>query len=247
MRKIRTVIIDDELHSRDELCHLLKQHEDVEVIAMCEEAQSGLMAIINHEPDLLFLDIDMPQTNGLELAKSLMKIKNKPKVVFATAHAHYAAKAFRVEAMDYLLKPFDEDELSETLKRYREQVLKQFQHKQSVVTSKERLTRLAVDDEERIRYLDPRSILYLSKEERETVIRTREQMYRVRTPLKELKQKLEGYPFLQTHKSYIVNLAEIEGLVPWFNGAYQIKMKGIKDEVPASRTYVKALREKLEL
>ncbi|MDV2685002.1 LytTR family DNA-binding domain-containing protein [Alkalihalophilus lindianensis] len=244
MKEIKTIIIDDEPHSRDELHHLLSEHKDINVVAMCEEAQSGLLAIMDKEPDLVFLDIDMPKTNGLELASSLSKLKKKPKVVFATAHEHYAAKAFRVQAFDYLLKPFDEDELSGTLKRYREQCLSSTKDKEP--TSK-MLTRLAIDENDKIHYIDPLSILYMAREERETVIRTKDKEYRIRTALKELKQKLAGYPFVQTHKSYIINIAEIDGLIPWFNGAYQVKLKGIKDEVPASRTYVKTLREQLEL
>lgn len=244
MTKIKTMIIDDEPHSRDELSHLLSEHKDIEVIDRCTDAQSGLVSIMNKEPDLVFLDIDMPKINGLELASSLNKLKKKPKVIFATAHEQYAAKAFRVQAFDYLLKPFDEEELREALSRYRDQTDDKESDERTIES---RLTRLAVEDNEEISYIDPNTIIYMAREERDTVIRTIEKEYRLRTPLKDLKQKLAGYPFVQTHKSYLVNAAEIAGLIPWFNGAYQIKLKGVKEEIPASRTYVRALREKFEL
>ncbi|WP_088103564.1 LytR/AlgR family response regulator transcription factor [Halalkalibacter urbisdiaboli] len=247
--KIRTIIIDDEIHSRNELRHLLEQHNDIELVAEADSGEKALKLLYEHEVDLLFLDIDMPRMTGMELAELIAKGKHVPNIVFATAYPDYAAKAFRIKAIDYLLKPFEEQELRETLERVRAQIrlMKDQGEKEGSQQTEMKLTRLAVEDEGRIRYIQPQSILYLFRQERETVICTREHCYHVKTPLKEMKQKLQGYSFFQTHKSYLVNVAEIDELIPWFNGAYQIKMKGIEEEIPASRMYVKELRERLEL
>ena len=241
---IDTIIVDDELYSRDELKHLLAMHGDIKLIGEAGSPSDALKLILEAEPKLVFLDIDMPQMNGMELAETITKMKQPPFIVFATAHADYAARAFRVDALDYLLKPFDEDELHQTLKRVRIQLSKRNTEPLDEMT---KLTRLAVEVEGRIRYIEPSSILYIVREERETVIFTKSESFRMKTSLKDLKQKLRGYPFHQSHKSYIVNLAEIDQLIPWFNGAFQLKMKGRDDDIPVSRTYVKELREKLEL
>ena len=109
------------------------------------------------------------------------------------------------------------------------------------------IARLAVEDEGRIVYLPPSDIVYLYREERETIICTKDRRFSLKTPIKELEEKLKGYPFFRTHKSYLVNLDKIEELIPWFNGAYQLKVEGKQDEIPVSRNYVKSLRERLEL
>lgn len=241
---IQTIIVDDEPYSRDELKHLLAAHDDMQLVGEADAAAQALKLILEKDPDLVFLDIDMPQMNGMELAEALTKMKRTPLIVFATAHADYAARAFRIDALDYLLKPFDEEELEETLKRVRAHLSKDATQHES---EKTKLTRLAIEAEGSIRYIEPQSILYMVREERETVIFTRQESFRMKTSLKELKQKLKGYSFFQSHKSYIVNLAEIDQLIPWFNGAYQLKMKGRNEDIPVSRTYVKELREKLEL
>lgn len=240
--KIKVIVIDDEPYSRDELKHLLSKYPFIDVIDEAESGEVGLAKVIAHSPDVLFLDIEMQDLSGIELAKQLQSLRKEPRIVFATAYPDYAAKAFRYDAVDYLLKPFSEDELDETVQRLHQLMLSDPKEKKEPPTGK-----LAVELDEKIFYLDPAKIDYCTSIERGTLIYTSSQTYKSRLSLKELEKKLSVYLFFRTHKSYLVNLARIEHLAPWFNGAYQLKLEGQKEEIPVSRNYVKALREKLEL
>jgi two-component system response regulator LytT len=242
-KSIKTVIVDDEPFSRDELKYLLEQYKEIEIIAEAESGEKGLEVVIRNEPDVIFVDIEMPQMSGLELAQALQNLKKVPLIIFATAYPDYAAKAFRVQALDYLVKPFDEEQLAETMARVRERLT--VKEKEQAKTSS--IARLAVEDDGRIIYLSPTDITYVFREDRETMICTVNRTFSTKTPIKDLEEKLKGYPFFRTHKSYLVNLDKVEQLIPWFNGAYQVKVVGQKEEIPVSRNYVKSLRERLEL
>ncbi|MFN7252590.1 MAG: LytR/AlgR family response regulator transcription factor [Anaerobacillus sp.] len=240
---IRTVVIDDEPYSRDELKFLLERYSDIEVIGEADSGEKGLEVIITKEPDVIFVDIEMSQMSGLDLAAALKSMRKIPLIIFATAYPNYAARAFRVDALDYLLKPFNEEELDETMKRVKERL-----NKNKVVEKPEpTIAKLAVEDERSIVYLSPSDITYLFREDRETIICTVDRKFYSKLPMKDLEEKLRGYPFFRTHKSYLVNLDKVELLIPWFNGAYQLKVAGRRDEIPVSRNYVKSLRERLEL
>lgn len=241
-KTIKVVVIDDEPFSRDELTFLLQRYSHVEVIGEAESGEKGLEVIMTKEPDIVFLDIEMPQMSGLELAQTIQNMRKVPLIIFATAYPDYAAKAFRVQALDYLLKPFDEEQLDETMERVRERL----KISEKIETTS-LIAKLAVEDDGRIVYLSPQDITYLFREERETVICTKDRKYSSKLTMKDLEEKLKGYPFFRTHKSYLVNLDKVEQLIPWFNGAYQLKVIGKKEEIPVSRNYVKSLREHLEL
>ena len=114
---MKIAIIDDEPYSREEMKHLLGSYPWAEVVGEASSAEKGLEIILTKEPDVLFLDIEMPGMSGVDLAEALQKMKHKPEIVFATAYPDYALKAFRVEAVDYLLKPFEEDQLAQTMER----------------------------------------------------------------------------------------------------------------------------------
>ncbi|OEH93647.1 LytR/AlgR family response regulator transcription factor [Bacillus solimangrovi] len=243
MDKIKTIIIDDEVYSRDELKHLLSFYQFIEIVGQADSAEKGLKMIMNISPDVVFVDIEMGYMTGIELADTLQKLKQPPKVVFATAHPDYAVKAFRLEAVDYLLKPFDEDELEETVKRLENH----FNQINTTLHLEKTLGKLAVEEGERIHYITPEEILYMSVEQRETKLYTKEKIYNTRMTLKELEDKLSSYSFFRTHKSFLVNLQKIEQLIPWFNGAYQIKVEDRIEEIPVSRNYAKSLRKRLEI
>ncbi|WLR52868.1 LytTR family DNA-binding domain-containing protein [Bacillus tianshenii] len=243
MEKIRAIIIDDEPYSREELKHLLSTYNVIEIVGEADSGEKGLELTMHLTPDVLFVDIEMGYMSGIELVDALQKLKEPPKVVFATAHPDYAAKAFRYEAVDYLLKPFAEEELEETVKR----IQTHFQVNEQPERTSASLGKLAVEADERIFYIAPQEILYISVEQRETKLFTKEKEYHTKLTLKELEDKLTHYSFFRTHKSYLVNLQKIEQLIPWFNGAYQIKVEARNEEIPVSRNYAKALRDKLEL
>jgi two-component system, LytTR family, response regulator LytT len=236
------IIIDDEPYSRVELKHLLEEYKDIKVVGEASSAEMGIPLILKNEPQVVFLDIEMPGMNGVELAETLTKLKHKPEIVFATAYPDYAAKAFRVDAIDYLLKPYDEEQLKETIARLQKHL------KPEVTIEKQSMKgKLAVQDEDKIVYLQPKEIQYIYREERDTYICTSTKKYISKSPIKELEAKLAGYNFFRVHKSYLVQLSYVNELIPWGNGVYQLKLSGVKEPIPVSRNYVKELRESVEL
>ncbi|RWZ52307.1 response regulator transcription factor [Halobacillus fulvus] len=237
---MKVIVVDDERFSREELIYLLKQHEFVEIVGEADSGEQALMKTIQLQPDVLFLDVEMPKMDGMEVAKSVQELKKVPHIVFATAYPDFAVEAFRHEAVDYLLKPFEEEQLADAVER-----LKKKMHKPEPA-EREKPSKLAIEGDE-IYYLDPHDILYVFREDRVTKIVCPNRTYETKSPLKEIEQRLEGFSFFRIHKSYLVNLNYVDRLTPWFNGAYQLELRGLQDQLSVSRNYVKGLRNKLEL
>jgi two-component system, LytTR family, response regulator LytT len=241
-KMIRTLIVDDELYSRDELKHLLQSYPSIQVVGEAESGEAAVMKALQLHPDVVFLDVEMPKMNGMEAAKALMELKKTPLIVFATAYPQFAAEAFRYEAVDYLLKPYDENQLRETVLRIEKNLLQPAEHETGRQAGK-----LAVEGDGEIFYLDPKDILYISREEKYSKVVTTAREYETKIPLKDLETRLTAYSFFRIHKSYMVNLNYVTRLTPWFNGAYQLEIQGRDEMLSVSRNYVKALRTKLEL
>lgn len=242
-KPISVIVVDDERLSREELIYLLNQHESIEVVGEAESGDLAVMKSIQLQPDVLFLDIDMPKMDGMEVAKSIQELKNPPHIVFATAYPDYAVEAFRHEALDYLLKPFDEEQLSETIER----IQSRFNQTSVETMSTSNPSKLPIEGEDGIAYLSPDEILYVGREKRATKIVTKARAYETKLPLKEVEERLQAFSFFRIHKSYLVNLNYIKRLTPWFNGAYQLELQGADEKLSVSRNYIKDLRKKLEL
>ncbi|MYL52274.1 response regulator [Pontibacillus yanchengensis] len=244
--QINVMIIDDEPYSRVELKHLLTSYEDISVLDEATSGEQGLEKTIRlTNIHVLFVDIEMGKVSGMDLVDSIQNLKHPPHVVFATAHPDYAAKAFRFEAIDYLLKPFSEDEVEETVKRIRN-VIHTKQSSTNEVPNQVK-GKLAIETEDRIYYVLPEDLFYVEVDNGETRVHAREKFFTTKLSLKDLQEKLSDFSFFRTHKSYLVNLKEVEELIPWFNGAYQLKLKHIDEEIPVSRTYAKELKSRLSL
>ncbi|MCA0972589.1 LytTR family DNA-binding domain-containing protein [Halobacillus litoralis] len=239
---IRALIVDDERFSRDELVFLLSKHESIEVVGEADSGEVAVMKTIQLQPDVLFLDVEMPKMDGMEVAKSVQGLKKVPSIVFATAYPDFAVEAFRHEAVDYLLKPFEEEQLADAITRLEKKLVPD-----QPVTGDAKPSKLAIEGEDNIHYLDPDDVLYVFREDRLTKIVTKSRVYETKWPLKEVESRLKGYSFFRIHKSYLVNLQYIEKLTPWFNGAYQLELCGKEEKLSVSRNYVRDLRKKLEL
>jgi two-component system, LytTR family, response regulator LytT len=241
-KTIKILIADDERYNRDELKHLLSTFPSIQVIGEAESGEAAIMKAIQLQPDVIFLDVEMPKLNGMEAAKSLMELKKVPLIIFATAYPQFAAEAFRYEAIDYLLKPYDEEQLLQTIQRIEKQLRSPVENETSKLAGK-----LAVEEEGEIFYIEPKEILYMSRDDKVSRIITKSGEYEVKTPLKDLENRLKPFSFFRVHKSYLVNLSYVTRLTPWFNGAYQLELEGRKELLSVSRNYVRALRTELEL
>ncbi len=256
---IKVFIVDDESLARDELIYLLQSIGEIEVVGEANNGEQALEKIAEINPEVIFLDIQMPDMDGLTLAKKLHEAKNKAIIVFATAYDQHAVKAFEVNAIDYLLKPFDQERVERTVQRIKErlkqnnpvhenisQLIDQVIKEKQISTKG--VSKLAVQGEDGVILLNPNEIVYAFRESRDVVIKTMDKTYPSRYTLQVLEEKLASYPFFRTHRSYLVNLHFIQEMVPWFNGAYNLILNDKQgSKVPVSRQYVKELRDILEL
>ena len=242
MRKTRVLVVDDERYAREELVYLLGQFSSIQIVGEAESGDAAIVQAIQQVPDVIFLDIEMPKMNGIDTAKALLELKKVPLIVFATAYTKFAVDAFRINAVDYLLKPYDEEQLKQTILRL-ENIIQPAQ----AVEMSESLGKLAVEEDGVIHYVLPEMILYIYREGNITKVVTKEKTYDVRITLKELENRLYPFSFFRIHKSYLVNLNYVNRLTPWFNGAYELELQGVVELLSVSRNYVKDLRQRLEL
>ncbi|AIC95668.1 LytR/AlgR family response regulator transcription factor [Shouchella lehensis] len=240
--KIRTIIVDDEKYGREELHYLLQVFPNIVIVGEAQSGTEAIAKVMELQPDLLFLDIEMPEMNGKEVASIIKQMKQPPYIVFATAYPQFAVDAFQLQAKGYLVKPIDEVQLAETISQVENAfAIKSTQEKTNPAA------KLAVDKEDTIHFLDPESILYAYRDEKNTKVQTNVAAYESKFTLKELEHRLAPYAFFRVHKSYLVNTAYISEMNAWFNGAYQLTLTGVSEQIPVSRNYVKPLRKMIEL
>ncbi|MED1470026.1 LytTR family DNA-binding domain-containing protein [Bacillus salipaludis] len=242
MMKVRVLIADDEQPAREELAYMLGEISGIELVAEASTGMEAVKKVKELKPELMFLDIKLPDLTGLQVAELINELDVPVQIVFLTAYDHYAIEAFKLRAFHYLLKPYDLEDLMEVFDTY-SNFLKENQLKAASSKNK-----LAIETENGITYLSPKEIYFIEKQGREVIIHTKTETMKALFTLSELYEKLERFSFFRTHKSYLVNLEQIKELRTWFNGSYNIIMDDQEQsEVPVSRNYVKDLRQKVEL
>jgi two-component system, LytTR family, response regulator LytT len=253
---LSAVIVDDEQLARDELAYLLKNAGDVDVVAQGKNGLEAVSLIREHNPDLVFLDVQMPGLDGFGVIKKLLDRKVPlPKIVFATAFDQYAVKAFEVNAVDYLLKPFDKKRVAQSVQRARAKqesgalpAEKIDNLVRMLESQKPQLSKILLKSLGRMLLVDQREICYASIEDGVITVVTAgaagiEGHSNCRT-LEELLDSLDPNLFWRAHRSFLVNINRIREVVPWFKSSYQLRMDDKKQtEVPVSRAQTKRLRE----
>lgn len=256
MEKIRCVIIEDEIPAIEELKYLLELHDFIEVIGISQNGLEGLKLVKNLCPDVIFMDINMPGLNGIELAKRVREFNDKIKIIFVTAYEEHALRAFEVAATDYLLKPFDEKRIDKTINRIKsmfievEAVDNDLSNRLSEIIRKidkedKFLKRIPCEINGKIILVDISSIFYCFIEDEKTYVKTFDKKLMTHHTLGEIEDKTN---FFRCHRSYLVNIENITELHPWFHSTYKLIMKDKeKSELPLSRNNVKKLKEILGL
>jgi two-component system response regulator LytT len=241
---INTIIVDDEKPARDELAYLLKGFPEINVIGQGKNGVEAVALIKEHAPDLVFLDVQMPGLDGFGVLKKLVERKMKvPHVVFATAFDHYAVQAFDVNAVDYVLKPFDKPRIAKAIARARKMMETQTKQNSS------QPVKVLVKSQQRLLLVDAEDLVYASIQDGviSVMARDAEGTSNYRT-LEELNDALDSESFWRPHRSYLVNIHHIKEVVPWFKSAYMLKMNDKKQtEIPVSRAQTKRLRELFKL
>ncbi len=256
---INTIIVDDEKPARDELAFLLKGFPEINVIGQGKNGVEAVSLIKEHSPDLVFLDVKMPGLDGFGVLKKIVERKMKmPHVVFATAFDQYAVQAFDVNAVDYVLKPFDKARIAKAIARARKMLetqtsaterLEQLVSQLGAAKPSTQPVKVLVKSQQRLLLVDGEDLVFATIQDGTISVMSRdtEGTSNYRT-LEELNAALDSESFWRPHRSYLVNIHHIKEVVPWFNSTYMLKMNDRKHtEIPVSRSQIRRMRELFKL
>ena len=225
---IRVLVVDDEAPARDKLRRWLTEQADIELLGEAADGLAAAAAIEKHAPDVVFLDIQMPGLSGLEVAAQL-EPEHAPLLVFVTAFDEHAIKAFELNAIDYLLKPYDRDRLRRTLQRIRERQGAVRPDAASAVRAARAQTgsseRLLVPQGEELQLIEASSIHWLAADDNYVHVHTATRRYMLRRTLADLIAQLGEQRFVRIHRSTAVNLAEVASLSPLFKGDHEVRLR----------------------
>ena len=236
---LRAIIVDDEAPARSELKFLLDELGSVDVVAEAASVREAIEKLKEYQCDVMFLDINMPEANGLQLANALQHLRYPPAVVFVTAYSEFALDAFKVSAIDYLVKPVESDRLAQAVARVQENVAlhAQAQHSERIPVEKGgKKILIAID---KIRFVMARDDY--------AYLQTDTDRYFSTVSLAQLEKRLDGHGFFRVHRGYLVNLAMVEGVEPVSGGTLLLTLNGVEDKIPVSRRRVSALKKALGL
>jgi two-component system, LytTR family, response regulator len=248
MKPVRALIIDDEPLGRERVRMLLAEHPHVSVVGECADGRSAVAAIRTHRPDLVFLDIRMPELDGFEVLDALDG-DALPNVIFVTAFDEYAIRAFEVNAVDYLLKPIDPARLAQSIERVEKSAGNHGDERLLAVLEMMRRpahrSRIVVRDSRGAFFLPTTDILWLEAAGNYVRVHAAKGAYLVRETLKELEKTLDPERFVRVHRSAVVNLDAVERVEPWKRGEYAIVLRD-GTRLVSSRTFGNAFRAMLE-
>jgi two-component system LytT family response regulator len=219
---IRALIVDDEPHARRYLCELLDGESEVLVIGEGSSGAEGIEQIRALSPDVVFLDIQMPDLDGFAMVERLDSAK-VPLFIFVTGYSEYAVKAFEIEAVDYLCKPFDKERLLISLER----AIRRIGSREVVVSGNEGerwLTRLSIKDENGIVFVPVEQILWIEAANKYVVIYTAAGSHIARQTIQSFEDSLDPRKFVRIHRSIVVQKAAVRGLHPLFHGDYLVNL-----------------------
>lgn len=253
MSKIRTLVVDDEPMARERVLSLLQQEQDVEIVGECRDGTQAIVAIQQHAPDLVFLDVQMPGCDGFGVIDAI-GADRMPTVIFVTAYDEYALRAFQVHALDYLLKPFARDRFLETLKHARESLerrragdlgrrLLALVH--DIKPEPPKLDRLVVKSGGRVFFLRLDEIDWIEAAGNYVRLHMGEESHLFRETMNRMEGRLDSRRFVRIHRSRIVNTERIKELQPWFNGEYVVILRN-GTRLTLSRGYRDKLQDQLK-
>lgn len=227
------IIVDDEYPSREELKYFINNFSKLKIIKEFENSINALNYIKgNNNIDVAFLDINMPDFDGMALAKVISRFEKKPKIIFVTAYKEYAIDAFEVEAFDYILKPYSEDRIKKLLLKF---------EKDSNV--KNYSSRITFSNNDRILVLKQKDISCIQAHERKIKVFYNNNIFCANMKFSDVLTELDNGIFFQTHRSYVVNLNNILEIEHWFNNTYILMLRGVNEKIPVSRNYIKEFRK----
>ena len=236
---LKAIIVDDEQPARQELKFLIEEAGGIEVVDEADCATQAIESLKNHPCDVLFLDINMPDANGMNLAKAISTLKYPPCVVFVTAYSEYAVDAFDVKAVDYLLKPVELDRLKRAIKKVEDNVRTKvkIQKSKSIPCEKSgKRVMIATSD-----------IKYCVARDDYAYVVTDEGKFFSTISLSQIERELEGFEFMRVHRGYLVSLNDVAEIETTEAGGMNIRLKGIDELIPVSRRKIPKLKQVLNI
>jgi two-component system LytT family response regulator len=234
MDTIDTIVVDDEPLARQKLTLLLQKDPSFRIVAQCATAEEAIRALGAFRPALMFLDIQMPDDNGFAVVNAI-EPDLRPKIIFTTAYDQYAMQAFEAQAIDYLLKPFDEERFARAVKRAKDEILAEAAQR-TPSNGHRKLERFIVKSEGRILFFTTEEIDWIEAASNYVRLYSNGKGYLVRHTMNDLERKLDPEHFLRIHRSIIVNIHKIRGIQPCNSGEFIVTLTSGK-ELPSSRGY----------
>jgi two-component system LytT family response regulator len=244
---MNAIIVDDERLARNELKRLLEEFPRINIVAEAANADEAIALIDEHQPDLLFLDIQMPGKNGFELLEVLED--KVPEVIFTTAYDEYALKAFEYNALDYLMKPIDSSRLAEAILKVEEEIKKSVQSKERVETANNYLTendQVFVKDGDRCWFVRLSNVRLFESDGNYIKVYFDNFKPMIHKSLNALDDRLDEKSFFRASRKHIINLGWVEGIEPWFNGGLVVTLRG-GDRIEVSRRQAARFKEMMSL
>ncbi len=226
------IIIDDERPAIQELSYFINNFSSIKILQEFDNSIKALEYIQNNSVDVIFLDINMPLLDGMTLSRVINTLKSKPLLVFISAYREYAVDAFQVAAFDYILKPYSEGRIVDTLNRL-----------ESCTATKCSNNKITLWKNNKLFVINISDIYYCQSNEHDVFIYTNDDQYKISSSISDFYRKLPQDKFFRSHRSFIVNLDKIREIIPWFNNTYVLKLQGMETEVPVSRQNINTFKQ----
>lgn len=226
------IIVDDEYPSIQELSFFISNYSSIKIMDKFDDSIKALEYLQTHSVDVIFLDINMPKLDGLAFSRVVNTLSSKPLLVFISAYSEYALEAFEVAAFDYILKPYSEGRIVDTLKRL-----------ENCKATKCTSNKITLSKNNKLYVLSMSDIFYCEANEHEVYVHTKDDQYKVSSSISDFYKKLPQNVFFRCHRSYIVNIDKIAEITPWFNSTYILKLQGLNSEIPVSRQNIISFKQ----
>lgn len=241
---MRVVIADDEPAARRKVLRFLKEHADVEIAGEASCGAQAVDMILREHPDVVFLDIQMPDVDGFAVVEAIASAERVPAIIFATAHDEHAVRAFEVSAVDYLLKPFDRERFDRSLERVRKSLGDAGEMAQSQLLSlleavrpeNRYAKRLLLPSDGRALFVNTADIVRLEADRNTVHVHARHGTFALRSTLDALERRLDPQQFVRIHRSHVVNIDAVREIHPWFHGDFKVRLHD-GSELTWSRRY----------
>lgn len=242
---MKIAIVDDERPARSELRHLISQCLPEAEIMEASSGEGAMELFLKEDFDLIFMDINLGDVDGTTLAAMAKKAQPKVEIVFATAYNNYAEKAFDIDALNYILKPFDPKRIEQTVQRYMKKRNNESSEKDGIKEEeKTSISKVSINCDKKMILIDISDIVYIETGNRACIVHAKGKSYTAACSMNSFEERLKENGFFRIHKSYLINLKYVIEIYPWFNNTTCVKMQGYEKEIlTVGRNQIKELKQ----